>query len=155
MELQQHALDIFENIGRLLVLRGISDFYLACLKKMIFDSDRARILGALRSFNQLILNESNHKIMLEIDTPVIQRLLQLLLVADEEIVLVVMVFFYLSKDFFYLFTNLSPDAGLRITGSVRFNVFFFNVGFKTIIKIFALETIWKRCVQCDYNTKSF
>jgi hypothetical protein len=70
---------------------GPSDFYLACLKKMIFDSDRARILGALRSLIKLGSNEQNEKIILVIDTPVLQRLLQLLLVPDEELVTVVLV----------------------------------------------------------------
>ncbi|KAJ2999799.1 AT-rich interactive domain-containing protein 2 [Globomyces sp. JEL0801] len=106
LEIQQHSLDIFENIASLLVLRGPSDFYLACLKKMIFESDRSRILGALRSLIRLISNEQNVKIMMLIDTPIIQRLLQLLLVPDEDI------------EFFYLFTNISPEVGVRITGCV-------------------------------------
>lgn len=91
IEIQQYALDIFENIARLLVLRGPSDFYLACLKKMIFESDRSRILGALKSMIKLISNELNEKIMLQIDTAVLQRMLQLLLVPDEELVMVCMV----------------------------------------------------------------
>jgi transcription antitermination factor NusA-like protein len=58
---------------------------------MIFDSDRGKIIGALSSLIKLISNELNEKIMLQIDTPVLQRMLQLLLVNDEEIVLITMV----------------------------------------------------------------
>lgn len=94
LQVQQYALDIFENIGKLLVLRGISDFYLACLKKMIFDNDRARILSALQSLIKLASNEKNEKIILQIDTPVLQRILQLLLVPDEDIVMVALVLIF-------------------------------------------------------------
>jgi hypothetical protein len=92
MEIQQHCLDIFENIARLLVLRGPSDFYLACLKKMIFDNDRSRIIGALKSLIKLLGNEVNEKIFVQIDTAVLQRILQLLLAPDDEIVSISMVF---------------------------------------------------------------
>ncbi|KAJ3273579.1 AT-rich interactive domain-containing protein 2 [Terramyces sp. JEL0728] len=114
-EVQQYALDIFENMAKLIQLRGPSDFYLACLKKMIFGSDRSRILGALRCLIKLLSFDSNEKVVIQIDTPVIQRLIQLLLVKDEEIVMNVM-------EFLYLFSNISPEAGVRITNSVRFNV---------------------------------
>ena len=84
-------MDIFENVARLLVLRGTSDFYLACLKKMIFENDRAHLLSALKCLIKLASNELNEKVVLQIDTPVLQRLLQLLLVPDEEIVTVSLV----------------------------------------------------------------
>jgi hypothetical protein len=149
MEVQHYCLDIFENISSLLVLRGPSDFYLACLKKMIFESDRARILGALRSLIRLT-NEKNEKIILQIDTPVLQRLLQLLLVPDEEIVLQVMVSFYFMQEFFYLFTNISPDAGARITGCVRFNVIDdIILGIEIAVEIYTLERFWNGSFQCD------
>lgn len=35
IEIQQHCLDIFENISHLVGLRGVQDFFLACLKKMV------------------------------------------------------------------------------------------------------------------------
>jgi hypothetical protein len=115
IQVQQHALDIFENIARLIILRGPSDFYLACLKKMIFGTDRTLLIGSLRCLTKLVQNEQNEKVLLQIDTPILQRIMQLLLVPDEELVLV-------SMDFFYLYTNISPDAGVRITSCVRFNV---------------------------------
>ncbi|KAJ3313647.1 AT-rich interactive domain-containing protein 2 [Boothiomyces sp. JEL0838] len=96
-EVQQYALDIFENMAKLIQLRGPSDFYLACLKKMIFGSDRSRILGALRCLIKLLAFDSNEKVIIQIDTPVIQRLIQLLLVKDEEIVMNVMVLKLLLK----------------------------------------------------------
>ena len=74
-------------------LRGPSDFYLACLLKHVFGSDKARILGAVKSLIKLTLNEANEKIMVNIDTPLIQRLLQLLLVPDEDLVVNILVGF--------------------------------------------------------------
>ena len=90
-EIQQHALDIFENISYLVPLRGPSDFYLACLLKLIFGSDKARILGSIKSLIKLTLNEKNEKVLIHIDTALIQRLLQLLLVPDEDLVLNILV----------------------------------------------------------------
>jgi hypothetical protein len=144
IEVQQYALDIFENIARLLVLRGPSDFYLACLKKMIFDNDRTLILGALRSLSRLLQNELNEKTLLQIDTPILQRIMQLLLVPDEEMVMIAM-------DFFYLFTNISPDAGVRITSCVRFNVSAGNVGFEVVLEVLALEGIRHGSIQGHYH----
>ncbi|KAI8917428.1 hypothetical protein BC831DRAFT_484971 [Entophlyctis helioformis] len=115
VEIKQYALDIYENLAAHLVLRGPSDFYLACLKKMIFESDRSRVIGSLRSLIRLASNETNERVILAIDTSTIQRLIQLLLVPDEEILVGVM-------EFLYLFTSTSPDSGLRITQCVRFNV---------------------------------
>jgi hypothetical protein len=69
---------------------------------MIFDSDRSRILVALRSLICLT-NEKNEKIILLIDTPVLQRLLQLLLVPDEDIVVQVMVFIINQGIFLFVF----------------------------------------------------
>ena len=115
VEIKQHSIDIFENIARLVVLRGPSDFFLACIKKMVYEDDRGHLLGSLKALVKLAANEQNEKVILRIETPFLQRLLQLLLVPDEELVNVVM-------EFLYLFTSLSPEAGSRLATSVRFNV---------------------------------
>jgi hypothetical protein len=93
-------------------------------------------------------NELNEKTLLQIDTPILQRIMQLLLVPDEEMVMIAM-------DFFYLFTNISPDAGVRITSCVRFNVTCDNAGVEIVFEIFALERIRNGGIQSnDHQEKA-
>jgi hypothetical protein len=85
IELKHHAVDIFENCARIIVLRGHTDFYLACLKKNVFESDLNLLVGSLRCLNKLATNEMNDGVIHRIETPFLQRLLQLLLTPDEDI----------------------------------------------------------------------
>ncbi|KAJ3371218.1 Chromatin structure-remodeling complex protein rsc9 [Kappamyces sp. JEL0680] len=115
MEVTQHALDIFENLAHHILLRGPADFFLAALKRHVYDTDRARIITSVKCLSRLTMVEKNERVMSSIDTALLQRMLQLLLVPDEEIVVVVL-------DYLYLFTNGSVDSGLRLATSVRFNI---------------------------------
>ncbi|KAI8905147.1 hypothetical protein EDD86DRAFT_212320 [Gorgonomyces haynaldii] len=115
IEIKQHALDIYENMSRLMVLQGSNDFYLACLQKMICDSDRSLMLVALKSLCNLAQNELNHRTILNIETPLLQRLLQLLLVQDEALN-------NATLEFLYLYTGMSVEAGHRLANCVRFNI---------------------------------
>jgi hypothetical protein len=114
LEIKHSVLDLFENISRLMVLRGPSDFYLACLQQMIFSYDKGLMVAAIKILQRLISNDQNEKILLQLQAPVIQRLLQLLLVNDDDIANSIL-------EFFYLFTSIS-DAAARIASCVRFNV---------------------------------
>ncbi|KAJ1341825.1 hypothetical protein BSLG_003598 [Batrachochytrium salamandrivorans] len=115
VEIKQYAMDIYENLAAYIVLRGPSDFYLACLKQMIFESDRGRVVGSLRCLIRLAGSEANEKVLVGVETGVVQRLIQLLLVPDEEVVCGVM-------EFLYLFSSMGSDGGVRIMSCVRFNV---------------------------------
>lgn len=91
MEVTQHALDIFENLAHHILLRGPADFFLAALKRHVYDTDRARIITSVKCLSRLTMVEKNERVMSSIDTALLQRMLQLLLVPDEEIVVVVLV----------------------------------------------------------------
>ena len=100
-EVKLCCLEIFANLAFFVPLRGELDFYLMCLKTLLFETDRAYILSVITAFIRLIGNSQNEKLMANLDTNVIQRLIQLLLVPDEEIIMAVL-------EFFYLFTICSP-----------------------------------------------
>ena len=72
-----------------------------------------------------------------IDIPIIQRLVQLLLVPDEHIVNSIM-------EFFYLFTRGSIDAGQRLVTCVRFNV----------VNLFVKFLYWKGLNESSHNSVS-
>ncbi len=84
------------------------------MKRHIYEHDRARILTSIRALTKLCMLEKNERVTSGLDTPLLQRLLQLLLVPDEELLVVVL-------DFFYIFTNSNVDCGLRLASAVRFN----------------------------------
>jgi hypothetical protein len=94
LEVKKHAFDIFENMSSLIQLRGPSDFYFACLKKSLFEEDRALILSSIRALTKLCLNPLNEKVVLQLEPTIISRLVQFLLVPDEEVVMMTMEFFY-------------------------------------------------------------
>lgn len=107
IEIKHHALDIFENCSRIMPLRGPTDFYLACLKKIVFQNDKALIVSSLKCLNKLATNEQNEPIIHRIETPFLQRLLQLLLVPDDDIA-------NQALEFLYLFSNV-PDSCQRLS----------------------------------------
>eukprot|EP00842_Homolaphlyctis_polyrhiza_P005483 jgi/Hompol1/5936/HPOL_004792-RA len=115
IQAKHYALDILENIAPYTTLRGDMDFYLACLRRMVLDNDHSLVIGSLRTLNRFASNEQNEKTILTIDDMLLQRLLQLLLVPDEEIVMCVM-------EFLYLFSSASSEASMRMVRCVRFNV---------------------------------
>ncbi|KAK5673559.1 hypothetical protein QVD99_001001 [Batrachochytrium dendrobatidis] len=115
VEIKQYALEIYENLASFIILRGQNDFYLTCLKQMLFENDRGRVVGSLRCMIRLTMTEANEKSIMGIETSIIQRLIQLLLIPDEEIISGVM-------EFLYLFSGLGSEIGVRIMQCVRFNV---------------------------------
>lgn len=112
VELKKHAFDVFENMASLIQLRGSSDFYFACLKKCLFDTDRALILSAIRALTKLCVNPMNEKVILQLDA--LPRLVELLLVPDEELVIVIM-------EFLYNFSALTEGSS-RIPRAAPFNI---------------------------------
>ena len=113
-EIRRHAFDIFENMSSLIHLRGPSDFYFACLRKSLFEPDRSMILTAIRALTKLTLNPVNEKVIVQLDSVTLARLLELLLIPDEELVMVTM-------EFFYNFTTLS-EARARLPACASFNI---------------------------------
>jgi hypothetical protein len=152
IEIKHHALDIFENCSRIMPLRGPTDFYLACLKKIVFQNDKDLIVSSLKCLNKLATNEVNEPIIHRIETPFLQRLLQLLLCPDEDIA-------NQALEFLYLFSN-APDScsrfivyNCRLISCVRFNVLMLLFKFVKKRKIVIKEPEVKQNGQL--NTPSF
>ncbi|KAI8803673.1 hypothetical protein BJ742DRAFT_656448, partial [Cladochytrium replicatum] len=107
IEMKIHCLDIFENLAFHIKLRGKRDFYLNCLMRLVFENDSALILGSLRCLIRLSLTEANEPILADIDPSLIERLLDLLLLKDEEMVLMVL-------EYFYQYSSISVEAATMI-----------------------------------------
>ncbi|KAJ3117613.1 ATPase of 26S proteasome regulatory subunit 4 [Phlyctochytrium bullatum] len=115
IEVKQYSLEIFENLAGWLQLRGKNDFYLACLKKMLMESNREIVLGALRSLSKLCSNELNHPCLTDIDTEAFSKLFSLLYVKDEELV-------YAILEMIYTHSCLSADVALKIASAAPTNI---------------------------------
>ncbi|KAI9347986.1 hypothetical protein DFJ73DRAFT_625889 [Zopfochytrium polystomum] len=116
IEVKRHSLDIFENLAASITVRGKNDFYLACVKKMLFDKDRSLVIGALRSISRLCNAESNNPVMADADPIMLNRLFQLMLVPnDEEVV-------YAVLDVIYMISCFGSDASSKIAACVPSNV---------------------------------
>ncbi|KAI8853203.1 hypothetical protein BC829DRAFT_383079 [Chytridium lagenaria] len=113
-EVKQYSLDIFENLAGCLQLRGKNDFYLACLKKMIFEQNLVIVMGALRSLTRLCSNEANHACLSEIDPEIFSKLFQFLYVKDED-------FVYAILEFIYVHTCLGIDVSSKIASAAPAN----------------------------------
>ncbi|KAJ3071700.1 AT-rich interactive domain-containing protein 2 [Podochytrium sp. JEL0797] len=109
LSLKLHSLDIFDNLSHSIALRGRNDFYLACLRKTLTEStDRAFLLGAVRSLTKLCGTDANHAHLCDLDPPVLARAFQLLRVAkDEEMV-------YTVLEFLYCYSCLGADAVVKV-----------------------------------------
>jgi hypothetical protein len=115
IEIKIHSLDIFENLASVLHLRGKNDFYLACLRKMIFDNDKSLIIGALKSLARLCGNESNHPHLSDLEPTLLTRLYQLTLVGDDEIV-------YSTLDLLYTFSCLGAETISKMAQAAPTNI---------------------------------
>ncbi len=94
IEIKKYAFDLFENLAHLMVLRGRTDFYYACLKKTLFGDDRGLIIISIKSLIKLLTVPGNDKSLVLMDKKELERILDLLLVPDEELVMVIMEFLY-------------------------------------------------------------
>ncbi|RKO92606.1 hypothetical protein BDK51DRAFT_19537, partial [Blyttiomyces helicus] len=115
VEVRQHALDIFENLAPYHALHSSADFFLAVLLRALFSPDRAAIVAGARTLARLCASEPNARIMADLDPAVVERLLQLLLVPDEDLVIAVL-------ELFYELSSLTPEVGVRIAGCAPYNV---------------------------------
>ncbi|KAJ3300364.1 Chromatin structure-remodeling complex protein rsc9 [Borealophlyctis nickersoniae] len=115
IEIKQHTLDIFENMAPHVTIRGEKDFYLACLRQIIFENDRGMIIASIRTLTRLCMSEPNQEVLGRVDDAFVGRLLQLLLVPDEDLVGAVL-------DWLYQYSGLGPEVGARIAECAKFNV---------------------------------
>ena len=88
------------------------DSILPLLKQMLFEKDRAFILGALRTLSKLCMNEHNEAAFSTVDPHLIQRLMQLLYVWDEEMVTAV-------TDLLYHYTGMFGSVPIQIATAMK------------------------------------
>ncbi|KAJ3398299.1 hypothetical protein CcCBS67573_g08367 [Chytriomyces confervae] len=107
--LKLESLEIFENLAGAINLRGRNDFYLACLRKILTETnDKALLLGSLRSFTKLCATDGNHAHLMDMDATVLDRCIQLLRVRGDDFLI------YLTLEFIYSYSCLGVDAIARV-----------------------------------------
>ncbi|KAH8548185.1 hypothetical protein BGW37DRAFT_507757 [Umbelopsis sp. PMI_123] len=101
VELTQHSLDILDNISSH-VKSPEGDDYVANLLKLLFSNDREIIIGVLKALTYLAIQKTDHYPFLADHTEHVKRLIQLLLIDDEDLVT-------RTLEFFYVYTSAWPD----------------------------------------------
>ncbi|PKY43897.1 hypothetical protein RhiirA4_341432 [Rhizophagus irregularis] len=94
-ELRYHCLETVENMCKFIVLKSGREELLLTLPKMIYSNDSALIIRSIRALTLLASNENNVEFMREIDSDMVERLVQFLLIDDdEELIIAVLDWFY-------------------------------------------------------------
>ncbi|KAF9931590.1 Chromatin structure-remodeling complex protein rsc9, partial [Modicella reniformis] len=114
-ELRIYCLDTLECLSIHITLRSKFDIYLRELHKLLQTCDKAMILGTLRALTRLAANEHNEKILCEIDPEIIERISQLLLVQDDELI-------GATLDYLYQFSSFHGDAAVQIAKNFPGNI---------------------------------
>ncbi|CAG8459761.1 2054_t:CDS:2 [Ambispora leptoticha] len=107
IELRHYCLDIVENICPYVILKGLDDPFMTTIPILLYSNDKALIMGGIRSLTRLALNESNITVLRDIEAKTVQRMIELLLIEDEELVAAVL-------DWLYQFSDLHEDMAYRI-----------------------------------------
>lgn len=114
-ELRIYCLDTLECLSIHITLRSKFDVYLRELHRLLQTNDKAVILGCLRALTRLAANEHNEKILCEIDPEIIDRVSQLLLVQDDELI-------GATLDYLYQFSSFHGDAAVQIAKNFPGNI---------------------------------
>ncbi|KAG2177910.1 hypothetical protein INT43_003157 [Umbelopsis isabellina] len=103
IELTQHSLDILENISsHVMVADEDQPYYTRSLLYLLYSNDREIILGVLNALACLIIYHLSHQGFLSDNNEAVKRLIQLLLVDDEDLVA-------RTLEFLYVYTSAWPD----------------------------------------------
>ncbi|KAG0231229.1 Chromatin structure-remodeling complex protein rsc9 [Actinomortierella wolfii] len=121
-ELRIYCLETLESLSEHIVLRTKFDLYLQQLHTLLGSNDRTLILCSLRALIRLAGNESNERILGDIDPDVILRISQLLLIKDEELVAT-------ALDYLYQYSNFSGETPIQIAKNFPGNIVSILVGF--------------------------
>ncbi|KAF9914390.1 Chromatin structure-remodeling complex protein rsc9 [Lobosporangium transversale] len=114
-ELRIYCLDTLECLSIHITLRSKFDPYLRELHRLLQTNDKAMILGSLRALTRLAANEHNEKILSDIDPEIIDRISQLLLIQDEELI-------GATLDYLYQFSSFHGDAAVQIAKNYPGNI---------------------------------
>ncbi|CAG8648287.1 10044_t:CDS:2, partial [Racocetra fulgida] len=117
-ELKHHCLETVANMCRVITLRSSKDELLSTLPKLLYSKDSALVLLSIRAMASLAANEHNADFLREIDPTIVQRLVQLLLIEDdEELILAVLDWFYqysTYEDSAYTIAQNAPGNFVRL-----------------------------------------
>ncbi|KAF8924407.1 hypothetical protein EDD21DRAFT_7264 [Dissophora ornata] len=114
-ELRIYCLDALESLSIHITLRSKFDVYLRELHRLLQTNDKALILGSLRALTRLAANEQNEKILCDIDPEIIERISQLLLIQDDELI-------GATLDYLYQFSSFHGDAAVQIARNFPGNI---------------------------------
>ncbi|KAG0253495.1 Chromatin structure-remodeling complex protein rsc9 [Mortierella polycephala] len=114
-ELRIYCLDTLECLSIHITLRSKFDVYLRELQKLLHTNDKALILGSLRALTRLAANEHNEKILSDIDPEIIERISQLLLIQDDELI-------GATLDYLYQFSSFHGDTAVQIAKNFPGNI---------------------------------
>ncbi|KAF9302617.1 Chromatin structure-remodeling complex protein rsc9, partial [Mortierella antarctica] len=114
-ELRIYCLDTLECLSIHITLRSKFDVYLRELHKLLQTNDKALILGSLRALTRLAANEANEKILSDIDPEIIDRISQLLLIQDEELI-------GATLDYLYQYSSFHGEAAVQIAKNFPGNI---------------------------------
>ena len=106
-ELRTYCLNAVENMCSYITLRFKSESLLTLLYSMLFSPDRCLVLSSIRSLTNLASTEHNVLIFRSLDASVVERMCQLLLVNDEDLISACL-------DWFYQFTSIHDETALDI-----------------------------------------
>ncbi|KAI8064152.1 hypothetical protein BC940DRAFT_306279 [Gongronella butleri] len=80
-----HCIDVLENVAKYIEI-GPSDNYILCLVSLVYTNERHVLLGSIRVLTLLSLNQQNQTALIPGSAQTADRILQLLVVHDEEVV---------------------------------------------------------------------
>lgn len=114
-EIKRYALDIYENTSREIRVRSADDRLFVEIMRLLYSDDRAMVVGSVRSLTNLCTYSLNEELFSTVNVPMVERMLQLLLAGDEQVVSAVM-------EFLYQYTRLYEKAAQRIAEISKTNV---------------------------------
>lgn len=101
-----HCIDVLENIARFIDI-GPSDNYILCLASLVYANERHVLLGSMRVLTLLSLNKNNHTALIPGSAQSAGRILQLLVVNDEEVI-------GAALEYLYQYTKISNAFRLQL-----------------------------------------
>ncbi|KAL7330637.1 hypothetical protein PS15p_205550 [Mucor circinelloides] len=108
VELGRHSMDVLENIAVHLRLESAQDACLNCIYQVVASHDRYLVIGSIRTLTWLIINKENQASVES--SPVMERISQMLLSDDEELV-------GTALEYIYQHTRVSTQCRTRFLTS--------------------------------------
>ncbi|KAG1068228.1 hypothetical protein G6F42_026404 [Rhizopus arrhizus] len=108
VELGRHSMDVLENIAVHLRLESAQDACLNCIYQVVASHDRYLVIGSIRTLTWLTINKENQASVES--SPVMERISQMLLSDDEELV-------GTALEYIYQHTRVSTQCRTRFLTS--------------------------------------